>query len=183
MASILPAREAIVSEHPVQAADLVPLLVNHPFVPVGRIGIYAKGLLAGLYGNYLEAVHLLVPQIENSLRHILRQQNVVTTSLNKDGIQEEFLLDKLLSMPELKSILGENLVFDLRGLLVERFGSNLRNNVAHGLLDEEAFNSVEGCYCWWLTLRIICMPHVVARHKRTKHAAETDRDAKDHQGI
>ena len=33
-----------------------------------------------------------------------------------------------------RKLLGEDLVFDLQGLLVERFGVNLRNRMAHGLM-------------------------------------------------
>ena len=42
-------------------------------------------------------------------------------------------------MPELEHALGRDMVFNLRGLLVEQHGSNLRNRMAHGLLDVHAF--------------------------------------------
>jgi len=54
------------------------------------------------------------------------------------------------------------MVFDLRGLLIERYGSNLRNDMAHGLLDYEAFYSGPAIYFWWLTLRLCCTPVIAA---------------------
>jgi hypothetical protein len=53
-------------------------------------------------------------------------------------------------------VIGENSVFDLRGLLVERTGSNLRNAIAHGLLPSGAFFAPLVCYLWWLTLHLAC---------------------------
>ncbi len=53
-------------------------------------------------------------------------------------------------------MLGEDIVFDLRGLLVERFGSNLRNEGAHGLMDYEEFLAPQAIYLWWLALKLCC---------------------------
>lgn len=45
-------------------------------------------------------------------------------------------------------------MFDLQGLLVERFGHNLRNRVAHGLIDYVPCYSYESEYLWWIVLRL-----------------------------
>ncbi len=42
-------------------------------------------------------------------------------------------------MPELEEIFGPDIAFDLRGILIERFGDNMRNEFAHGLMPEGAF--------------------------------------------
>ena len=34
-------------------------------------------------------------------------------------------------------------------------GPNLRNNVAHGLLNDQQANSVEALYAWWLGLQLV----------------------------
>jgi len=162
IAGIEPARETIASEHAPQLDQLMPILRGNPFVPVGREISFGKGILAGFYGDFMEAVHLLVPQLENFLRHMLNINGVVTTSLTNEGIQEEIDLNKLLQMQQLEKILGSDLVFDLRGLLVERFGSNLRNKLAHGLLRDEEFETVEARYLWWSVLRLVCIPRIVA---------------------
>ncbi|WP_370051350.1 DUF4209 domain-containing protein [Cyanothece sp. BG0011] len=46
----------------------------------------------------------------------------------------------------------------MKGLLVDRCGNNLRNQMAHGLLGYEDFFSAMNCYLWWLTLRLCCLP-------------------------
>jgi hypothetical protein len=101
----------------------------------------------------LQATHLLVPQIENSIRHVLNQRGLITTTL-RNGIQKERDINDLLPSDDVKQIFGEDLVFDLRGILIERFGHNLRNKSAHGLMPEEEFYDASSVYLWWLMLHI-----------------------------
>ncbi len=140
-ALIEPARRQIALEHRVREADLLALLRYNPFVPANREILFAKGLRAGFLGEFIESTHLLTPQIENSIRELLSQRGVITSSLTSEGVQEEFNLVKLLGLTEAQTMLGEDLTFDLRSLLIECFGSNLRNRLAHGLLDQNEFHS------------------------------------------
>lgn len=59
----------------------------------------------------------------------------------------------LFSWEELEAALGEDLIFDLQGLLVVQESVNLRNHLSHGLLGDRAFG-VSAIYFWWLCLRI-----------------------------
>ncbi len=160
-AFIEPARQQINLEHNIRTEDLLPLVTNNPFVPAGRELLYARGLYAGLMGDFLVASHLLIPQIEHSLRYVFQQHNVLTSGIDSQGIQDERDLNTTLYMPEAVEIFGEDLVFDLQGLLVARFGSNLRNRMVHGLLDYAAFYTPQIAYLWWLTLRVCCLPLLV----------------------
>jgi hypothetical protein len=49
---------------------------------------------------------------------------------------------------------GKSIAFNLRGILVEKFGSNLRNEMAHGLAHAGSFYSPESVYLWWLALHL-----------------------------
>ena len=153
---IEPARNQILREHFVRVKDFAPLVANNPFVPEGREGLYAHGLHAGLEGNFAAATHLLIPQLENSIRHALAQNGVITSGLDPDGIQDVHLLGNMLYRPEMKRMFDEDITFDLQGLLVERFGANLRNQIAHGLMPHETFFSPDAIYLWWLTLHLLC---------------------------
>ena len=53
--------------------------------------------------------------------------------------------------------MGDDLVFDLQSLLVEKHGDNLRNNASHGLIGNNEFYSVSTIYLWWLTLKLCIM--------------------------
>jgi len=152
--SIEPAREQVTLDRNVRVRDFAPIVVNNPFVPPGREGIFARGLHAGLMGDFLVAAHLLIPQIEHSVRSALESQGVIVSGLEDDGTQPERGLNTTLAHPEAIDIFREDIVFDLRGLLVEKAGSNLRHSVAHGLVDERAFHTEEAAYVWWIALHL-----------------------------
>lgn len=160
---IAPACEQICSEHNVKIEDLVFIVENNSFIPSGREHFYARGLLAGLQKDPIVAIHLLVPQLENSLRHILNQRGSITSK--SGSIQDDALLGEILRMPELLEILGQDTVFALRGLLVERMGSNIRNDLCHGLLSVSQFWEAEMLYLWWLILCLCLAPSFKQWHE------------------
>ena len=158
-AHIEPARRQILQEHSLCERDFAPFVADNPFVPEGRETLYVRGLHTGLEGNFEVAVHLLVPEMENSIRHVLSQRGVITSGLDSKGIQNVYGLGKLLHRPEMKEIFGEDITFDLQGLLVKSktgVGDNLRNEVAHGLMNAEDFYRTHAVYLWWLTLHLLC---------------------------
>lgn len=157
IALVEPAREQIQLEHGVRVRDFYPIVFNNRFIPSGHARIYAEGLFAGLVGDFMGACHLLAPQLENSIRHILNQQGAITSGFDAKRVQDEDSLNAILELPELKQILDEDTIFDLKGLLAEQLGSNLRNDMAHGLLPFSQFWSAEVAYLWWLALRLCCL--------------------------
>jgi hypothetical protein len=170
-AFVHPAWRQINLDHHVRLRDLLPVVLDNPFVPEGHEETYARGLLAGFKGDFLTATHLLIPQLENSIRHVLSRSGVMVSKIDSFGIQEEKDLGALLREPKLEELLGEDLVFDLQGLLVERFGTNLRNKMAHGLMKHDEFSSASTLYLWWLVLRI-CMIYVLVN--RNPERGETE---------
>jgi hypothetical protein len=155
------ARHIIANEHIISTGQLLPFVTNNPFVPQGRELIYAQGLHAGLMGDLTVAAHLLIPQLENSLRYLLEQKGVSTSAFDDEGIQDVYPLTKILYPPfssTLEEILGKDLVFDLKGLLVERFGANLRNRMAHGRISQQGYASVQVLYLWWIVLHLCFIP-------------------------
>lgn len=161
-AAIEPVRKQIIVEHPVNINDFYPIVAYNPFIPPGREYIYMKGLHAGLVGDYLTAIHLLIPQLEHSIRYILANKGLITSRIDSEGIQEEYGINKTLKMDELKEILGEEIQFDLDSLLISRHGPNLRNKLSHGLLHYGSFSSSSVIYLWWLILRLCCLPLIKA---------------------
>jgi hypothetical protein len=96
-----------------------------------------------------------VPQLEHTVRHHLKRVGAKTTNLDGDGIETENGLSTLMEMPEAEKVFGKDLVFELRALLCDAFGPNLRNELAHGLLDDYACRSVYSIYTWWLALKLV----------------------------
>ncbi len=121
------------------------------------ISFWTGSLFFGLQGKSIDAVHLLYPQIEALVRNLLDSQGKLTSKIDLETlVQDDMLLNKLFETYEedLITILGKDLVIDMRGLLVEKKGSNLRNKLAHGFLEVEEFESSDAAYLIWLALKL-----------------------------
>lgn len=164
---IEPARLQLLSEHNAALHDFYHLLVDSPFIPPGRELFFVRGLFEGLNGDFLLAAPLLIPQLEYALRFHLEQRGVDVTTL-KQGVQELMDINKLFMSElvggcrqKLLEMLGADQVFELEGLLIRRYGANLRNSFAHGLFWPDQFYDTSVLYLWWVTLRL-CLLHLVA---------------------
>jgi hypothetical protein len=165
VSTIKPARAQLVEEHYVSFRSLLPFTAASAFVPAGREEVFALGLVAGFDGDFATALHVLMPQFENALRTILAANGTLTSKVDADGIQDERDLGWLLTCDDAKMVFGENLLFDMRGLLIERFGANLRNQMAHGLLDVDLMVGPASVYFWWLTLHLVVQPLLQRGHE------------------
>jgi hypothetical protein len=152
---IWPALEVLLLEHRLREADFIGLANQSPIVPRGRERLFGKALFAGYDRDFVTAIHLLVPQIEHMVRVHLKQAGAKTTTLDIDGIENENGLSALMALPEAEKVFGEDLSFELKALLCDSFGPNLRNELAHGLLDDDACQSVYAIYAWWFGLRLV----------------------------
>jgi hypothetical protein len=119
----------------------------------------------------------LVPQIENSIRHLLYHYvgEIRTSKLKTDLTQREIDLNGLLYLDEVKRVIGEDLVFDLQSLMIEPgFGANIRNQLAHGLMDTDQFHADDAVYAWWLIWRICCLPSLMRMQAEAARSVETN---------
>jgi hypothetical protein len=133
--------------------------------------LFGKALFAGYDRDLVTATHLLVPQIEHMVRFHLKQAGIRTTTLDVDGIETEFGLSTLMGMPEAEKVFGENLTFEFGALLCDPHGPNLRNELAHGLMEEDACQSVYAIYVWWLALKLVFNAYWMADRKRAADQA------------
>lgn len=155
---ILPALDVINTEHHINQEYIQNLVADCPFISEDRAAIWIKGLLAGFNQDYVTSTHMLVPQFEHFIREILHELNIQTTHIDDKNIETEMALGSLfydVGTSELEKFFGEDLYFELKTLLVDRIGPNLRNRVAHGLMNEYEFHSYSTIYLWWMCLRLV----------------------------
>lgn len=151
-----PLREAILEKFNPSLREIEEVLAYTPFLPIGRERIVARGLLMGFRGEDFEGAHLLLPQLENGLRTLLIAAGRIPSKLDKDLLQDSYLLNHLLENDaSLVSLLGDNLVNALRSLLVHRCGSNFRNELLHGLSDQRDGTNMDGLCVWALMIALI----------------------------
>lgn len=153
-ACILPGLKMINLEHRITEADLRELCRSSSLLPQSRVGLWAKGLYYGFEHEFSVASHLLAPQIEHLVRVLLKQEDEKTSTIN-NGVETECGLSTLLEKERAKEILGEDLHFELKALLADQLGPNLRNNISHGLLETGYGTSLAEIYLWWFCLRLM----------------------------
>ena len=157
--AILPALDAISLDHRFPEAVFVELAARSPAVPHGRERIFGRGLCAGYRRDFAIAVHLLTPQVEHLVRvHIVAAGGETRKLDPSSGVQTEIGLSALIELPEVTKVFGETLAFELQAVFCDSAGPNLRNSLAHGLLDDDDMFSAASVYAWWLTLRLIMLP-------------------------
>ena len=170
-AAITPALNQIMFEHNPTLRDLQELVMNNPFVPDGHEELFAKGFLAGLRGEFPEALSILVPQLENSLRHLLEQSGLDISTQDGRGIQDVILLGNILGKERLGEILWPDVVKEIKVLFDDRQGPRLRHYIAHGLMNHDAFHSPLAIYAWWLIF-YLCICPVQKRFKDEPESSE-----------
>jgi len=152
---ILPALEVLQLERRICEADFIYLASESPIVPIGRERLFGMALFDGYDYDFVTALHLLVPQIEHMVRFHLKSAGVKTTTLDGKGIETENGLSTLMDLPECETIFGEDLTFEIQALFCDAFGPNLRNELAHGLLDDKDCQTAYAVYAWWLGLKLV----------------------------
>lgn len=123
--------------------------LNSRFIPQDRMQFFVQGVYWGFKGDFSLAAHVLLPQMENSFRHIAQQHDVITTKL-AEAIQHENTMGGILE--KIKPYTETDLWQELNHFLVDGIG--FRNEAMHGLLSHGQMYHY-GIYLWWLCLKII----------------------------
>jgi lysyl-tRNA synthetase class 1 len=100
-----------------------------------------EAIEAYLQDDLVKAIHVLVPQIENSLRHVLRLMGLPTNKPMRGpkGVMQEKNLNDILADPAIQGAMDENTINYLQTFLNDPRGQNVRNRVSHGLCQREFF--------------------------------------------
>ena len=152
---IAPALSAMQMQHVFTIWDMEALCDASPFVPPERAMLVAQGLYAGYCGDLVQAVHILVPQVEHIVRTHLQYGGAITTTTSKEGIVMENGMSTLVKLPQMAEVFGDDLTFELTALFCDQNGPNLRNEVAHGLVTRYACESDAGLYAWWFVFSLM----------------------------
>ena len=133
---VFPFLSVIRSKFDMDKNSLDFLIDNNGIIPNGREQNFKDGLYFALKGDISKAIHILVPQLENLLRELAAQCGETIIKIEKNGGSRKKTLRTILTSKILSDSFDENVLFLFRGLLVEKFGSNIRNNIAHGNVDD-----------------------------------------------
>jgi len=112
------------------------------------------GLTHHFNRDYVASIHILIPQLENVLRIIVKNSNINVLKQDNEAIMNKQFRG-LLEMPEVCKIIGT----DLSKYLIVKYADpksiNLRNEVSHGLLKVIDFNHANSCAVIYGLLKLL----------------------------
>ena len=119
------------------------IVENNAFIPEERKSSFLKGIVAGFSCDYITALSILMPQVENALRCLARTCGAVVYKTEDNGVESCLSLDTILSLPEIVDCLDPTFLFNLKVFYTSSYGFGMRNIISHGLMsDLELFS----CY-------------------------------------
>ena len=162
--TINPARLQIHAEHLLEKHDFLCLCSTSPFIPGDRVDLFSLAFARFFGGDFLSALHILVPQLENSLRYVLKQTGKESSYIRSNMIQEDMTLSSLLKneRQSLEDIFGPAIVCVIENLFDFSGGPRIRNQLAHGLISDQECYSGCGIYACWFIFHLSCLlllPH------------------------
>lgn len=124
------------------AEDVVNFVYQSPIFLESRRALLQSGVQAYFDGDFIKAIHVLVPQVEDTLRSMAAKSGipVYKTVRGASGITDVKSMNNILEDQRLRNMLTEDLWRYLTVLYIDRRGLNLRNDLAHGLMNTENFN-------------------------------------------
>jgi hypothetical protein len=136
-----------------------PIVWQSAFAPKLQAPLYALGFARFFQGDFPSASHLLIPQLEPSLRYILKAHGADPTKRRDDATEEDRSLDAIITnhRAELVDILGAPLLDELDRIFNIQPGPALRHDVAHGQLSAGQCYSPDVIYACWLLYRVCCL--------------------------
>lgn len=120
------------------------------FVEEDNVIFWAKGIYAGLNGDFVTASFVLTPQLENALLNIVEIKDGDITTLEKKR-QLSPTLGAII--PRLNGVFNEEALFEIDTFLQGEIDVNFRNNLLHGLFKPFEIEKY-GPYLWWLSMKL-----------------------------
>ncbi|MFU0885905.1 DUF4209 domain-containing protein [Kluyvera sichuanensis] len=171
-AFIIPALDKIIEQHFIDFGFIKRICTECAFIAPNKKMLFSRALMFGLEGDYATSVHLLAPLIEDTIRKILYDFGDYTAIIERNAKSTEVSINTLLSKDSAKDIFDEDFIFELKMLLTNPNGPNLRNTVAHGMLDDDTSQSVEVAYFWWRILRWVILSVVMDKDEYIRIKSE-----------
>lgn len=135
--------------------DLKFLVEDNPIIPSGRERIILQAIYLGLKGDFYLALHILAPQLEHIFRSIAECAGGIVITLEDDGTSQKKTLTSIFDIPELLECYDNDILFIFRGLLNEKAGSNIRNEIAHGVMSESTGKSGTSIFLLCATIKLL----------------------------
>ncbi|AKG05316.1 hypothetical protein AAV35_011375 [Salimicrobium jeotgali] len=137
---LIPIFTDILEGKDLQAEDIMQFLNEWDLLDVRNELIINQGVKNYFGGDYISALHILVPQLEATIRNMFAKAGYATTVIRPGVVQFEQTFNEFINREDVKQVLGDDLQQYINFVLVNQLGLNLSNSIAHGLISPEHLN-------------------------------------------
>lgn len=131
------------------------LVEDNLIIPENRGSIFKYAIYLFFNDRRYEAMHIFAPQVENLFRELAKNCGGSITTIDNHGIGQVKLLKSIFETDELLECYNSDILFLFRSLLIEIACGNIRNDIAHGLLDEDDIGRSEYSYFFGALIKLI----------------------------
>lgn len=139
---ILPIVDTAIEDNKLNAEIVMNRLKNWPYLLDNNANLIKVGIESYFKSDYVGSLHILVPQLEAMVRNLFSQAGYPTTSIKKGLAQYEVTFTEFLRNDFVIKAFGKRVYKYLQMIMIDQTGLNLRNNIAHGLIDFIACNKL-----------------------------------------
>jgi hypothetical protein len=157
--AIDPARVVIQARFGIAERHFSAIVGLSAFVPDSQKPIMALGFTRFFQGDMMSATHLLMPQLEPCLRHLLRINGLDPSKRRDDSTEEDHSLGGLYFhfRTELEQILTPRIASEIDLLFNAKPGPELRHEFAHGKISAGACFHKDMYYTNWFIYHLCCL--------------------------
>jgi hypothetical protein len=155
-----PARIAIHARFGIAERHFNAIVGMSWLVPDSQKPIVAFGFARFFQGDFISATHLLIPQLEPCLRHLLKINGHDPSKRRDDSTEEDLTLSGLYLrfQPQLDQFLSPSIAYEIDLLFNAKPGPRLRHELSHGQISASACFHEEFYYANWLFYHLCCFP-------------------------
>jgi hypothetical protein len=152
----------LIEEGKITKASLIYYFQSWELFDLSDLPFLDKGISHYFEGDYVSALHLLIPRIEHILKSAFEKLDIPLLVLpNEHQIREQTLGD-FLNRDDVKKVVGESVWYYLNYVLINEIGLNLRNEIAHGWI------KIESCDKYSVQVVLFCILLLTRLKKKNK---------------
>ena len=173
---IEPARVVLSEKYSFSEKDFLVIATNSPLIPATHAHTMAFGFAKFFQGDFISASYILVPQLEECIRHLIRSGGGDPSKIMPDMLEEDRPLSALLveHKQKLLEIFGQNLFDEIELMFVFRPGPALRHEFAHGKIGAGRCFDPSVIYACWFMYKLTVLPLARVWRKHIAQAIEAE---------
>jgi hypothetical protein len=123
------------------ANSIYQIIQARDFISSDQKEILKCGIDRMFAEDYISTLHIIVPQFEGAFRRFFEYYGFPTTNVAFDITQKEQTFNEFIENDFVRSLPSKYL-YMIRFIMIDKLGLNLRNEIAHGLIELRSINQM-----------------------------------------